>query len=140
MSEFIEIVGGVPLSGEVVVSGAKNAALPLLLASLLTSERCSFSRVPNLEDVSLIASLLEHFGGIVERHQDTMSVRVESLHATDASYSLVKALRASFWVLGPLLARGRAARVALPGGDIIGARPVDMHLAALEKNGCADFR
>ena len=72
MSEFIEIIGGVALNGEVAVSGAKNAALPLLLASLLTSEQCSFSRVPNLEDVSLVATLLEHFGGSVERDQDAM--------------------------------------------------------------------
>lgn len=135
MSEFIEIVGGVPLQGTVRVSGAKNAALPMLIASLLTSETCEFENVPNLEDVNLTLQLLEHFGGSTEFFAGRARVTVPKLVATEASYSLVRALRASFWVLAPLLARGRAARVALPGGDIIGARPVDMHLGALERMG-----
>lgn len=139
MSEFIEIHGGVPLRGVVRVGGAKNASLPLLLTSLLTAERCTFSNVPNLEDINLTLRLLEHLGGEVESSQGRAAVRIERLAATEASYSLVKALRASFWVLGPLLARGRAARVALPGGDIIGARPVDMHLAGLAQMG-ADIK
>lgn len=139
MSEFIEISGGVPLNGVVRVSGAKNAALPMLIASLLTSESCHFENVPGLEDINTTARLLEHFGAEVLHAGDKVSVNVRTLHATEASYSLVKALRASFWVLGPLLARGRAARVALPGGDIIGARPVDLHLAGLAKMG-ADIK
>jgi UDP-N-acetylglucosamine 1-carboxyvinyltransferase len=135
MSEFIEIVGGTPLSGTVKVGGAKNAALPILIATLLTGEECSLSNVPNLTDTSLVLHLLEQFGG--EVHYDGREVRVKTpeLVATEASYSLVKALRASFWVLAPLLARGGAARVALPGGDLIGARPVDMHLEGLVKMG-----
>jgi UDP-N-acetylglucosamine 1-carboxyvinyltransferase len=139
MSEFIEILGGVPLRGTVRVGGAKNASLPLLLASLLTGERCSFANVPNLEDINLTLRLLEHLGGEIEYTAGRATVKMERLLATEASYSLVKALRASFWVLGPLLARGRAARVALPGGDIIGARPVDMHLAGLGQMG-ADIK
>ncbi len=139
MSEFIEIEGGVPLHGTVKVGGAKNAALPMLIASLLTSEPVEFSNVPNLEDVNLTLSLLEHFGGECEFFGSEARVRVPSLIATEASYSLVKALRASFWVLAPVLARGGAARVSLPGGDIIGARPVDMHLAGLERMG-ADLK
>lgn len=139
MSELIEISGGLPLRGSVRVSGAKNASLPLLLTSLLTAERCTFRNVPNLEDVNLTLRLLEHLGGEVESSRGGASVKMERLLATEASYSLVKALRASFWVLGPLLARGRAARVALPGGDIIGARPVDMHLAGLTQMG-ADIK
>jgi UDP-N-acetylglucosamine 1-carboxyvinyltransferase len=139
MSEFIEINGGVPLRGTVKIGGAKNAALPMLIASLMTSETCVFENVPALEDISITARLLEHFGGEVEYSGDRMKVRVGALVATEASYSLVKALRASFWVLAPLLARGRAARVALPGGDIIGARPVDMHLAGLAQMG-ADIK
>lgn len=135
MSEYIEIVGGFPLQGTVQAGGAKNAVLPLLIASLLTSEKCDFTNVPGLEDVGLTLQLLEHFGGEVEYRRGIASVRIPTLVATDASYSLVRALRASFWVLAPLLARGRAARVALPGGDIIGARPVDMHIAGLEKMG-----
>lgn len=139
MSEYIEINGGTTVSGSVAISGAKNAALPMLMASLLSAEPCIFDNVPNLEDVNLTLHLLEHLGAQTEFTASRIRVVVPKLLATEASYSLVKALRASFWVLGPLLARGRAARVALPGGDIIGARPVDMHLAALGKMG-ADIK
>lgn len=135
MSEFIEIIGGAPLSGRVRVGGAKNAALPLLMSTLLTGEECSLSNVPNLTDTSLCLHLLEQFGGEVHYDGNEVRVRTPRLLATEASYSLVKALRASFWVLAPLLARGRAARVALPGGDLIGARPVDLHLEGLTKMG-----
>jgi UDP-N-acetylglucosamine 1-carboxyvinyltransferase len=107
----------------------------MLIASLLTDQPVQFANVPNLEDVNLTLSLLEHFGGECEFFGSTARVRVPALVATEASYSLVKALRASFWVLAPVLARGGAARVSLPGGDIIGARPVDMHLAGLERMG-----
>lgn len=135
MSEVIQIEGCIPLTGQVQVSGAKNAALPMLIASLLTGEEVTFRNVPLLEDVKLTLQLLEHFGGVTSFANGTAKIKVPSLIATEASYSLVKALRASFWVLAPLLARGHAARVALPGGDAIGARPVDMHLAALQQMG-----
>ena len=135
MAELIEIDGGVPLRGTIRVGGAKNAALPLLIASLLTGEECTFRNVPLLEDVSLTFHLLEHFGAECSFSGGVAKVSVPRLVATEASYSLVKALRASFWVLAPLLARGRAARVALPGGDIIGARPVDMHIDGLVRMG-----
>jgi UDP-N-acetylglucosamine 1-carboxyvinyltransferase len=135
MSEDIEILGGVPLSGQVTVGGAKNAGLPLLIATLLTGEECTLTNVPNLTDTSLVLHLLEHFGAEVYYDGYTVRSKTSNLVATEASYSLVKALRASFWVLAPLLARGRAARVALPGGDLIGARPVDLHLEGLTKMG-----
>lgn len=135
MSEFIEIIGGTPLSGNVTVGGAKNAGLPLLISTLLTGEECTLTNVPNLTDTSLVIHLLEQFGGDVHYDGSTVTVQTPRLLATEASYSLVKALRASFWVLAPLLARGRAARVALPGGDLIGARPVDLHLEGLVKMG-----
>lgn len=135
MSEYIEILGGKPLSGEVVVGGAKNAGLPILISTLLTAEECVLSNVPNLTDTSLVLHLLEHFGAEVHYDGQTVRTKAGSLRATEASYSLVKALRASFWVLAPLLARGGAARVALPGGDLIGARPVDLHLEGLAKMG-----
>ena len=135
MTEFIEITGGSILKGEVTVSGAKNAALPLLIASLLTSEKCVYTNIPNLEDIALIVKLLETFGAEVEYYNCTITTQATNLIASEASYSLVKSLRASFWVLAPLLSRGGAARVALPGGDIIGARPVDMHLEALKQMG-----
>lgn len=139
MSEYIEIIGGSRLDGEVRVSGAKNAVLPLLIASLLTNEQVEFSNVPNLHDVNLTVQLLQYFGADVEHRKSQVKVAVPRLVAEEASYSLVKAMRASFWVLAPLLARGRAARVALPGGDIIGARPVDIHLSGLEQMG-ADIK
>jgi UDP-N-acetylglucosamine 1-carboxyvinyltransferase len=135
MSEYLEISGGTPLAGEVRVGGAKNAALPQLMACLLTAEKCILHNIPNLEDVTIALHLLEHFGAEIERYGETVKVSVPRLLASEASYTLVKALRASFWVLSPLLARGGAARVALPGGDIIGARPVDIHLESLVKMG-----
>ena len=139
MSKFIEITGGRPLEGAVCVGGAKNAVLPMLIASLMTADVCEFENVPNLQDVIFTVNLLEYFGAEVDYFDRTVKVRVPSLRATEASYSLVKAMRASFWVLAPLLARGGAARVALPGGDVIGARPVDMHLAGLTAMG-ADIK
>lgn len=135
MSEFIEIQGGTPLRGEVRVDGAKNAVLPLLISSLLTSETVKFKNVPNLSDVTLLLHLLKQFGSEVEYSGNEVTISTPRLIASEASYSLVKAIRASFWVLGPLLARGGAARVALPGGDILGARPVNLHLDALTKMG-----
>lgn len=139
MAEYIEIIGDRRLQGRVGISGAKNAALPMLMASLLTAEEVELLNVPNLEDVNLTLHLLEHFGAQVDFFAGCARVCTPALAVTEASYSLVKALRASFWVLAPVLARGGAARVALPGGDIIGARPVDMHLAALAQMG-ADLK
>ncbi len=134
-SEIIQIEGGIPLRGQIKVSGAKNAALPMLIASLLTGDEITLRNVPLLEDVKLTLQLLEHFGAEASFNNSSAKIKVPALVATEASYSLVKALRASFWVLAPLLARGHAARVALPGGDAIGARPVDIHLAALQQMG-----
>lgn len=135
MSEFIEVKGGIALKGEVQLSGAKNAVLPLMLASLLTSEKCCFTNVPNLADIGIELNLIEDLGGETFFSDGLAQIQVSRLRGCETSYSLVRALRASFWVFGPLLARGGAARVALPGGDIIGARPVDIHLAALAKMG-----
>jgi len=135
MSEFLEIFGGTPLKGKVLASGAKNAGLPILLSTLLTPEECTLTNVPNLTDTSLVLHLLEQFGASLSFESGTVNVATSQLVATEASLSLVKALRASFWVLAPLLARGKAARVALPGGDLIGARPVDIHLEALTQMG-----
>ena len=135
MSEFLEIVGGTALRGTIKAGGAKSAGLPLLISTLLTPEECTLTNVPNLTDTSLVIHLLEQFGGHVQYDGDEVRVATPKLLATEASYSLVKALRASFWVLAPLLARGGTARVALPGGDLIGARPVNLHLEGLVKMG-----
>jgi len=135
MADYIEIAGPVRLNGEITASGAKNAVLPMLMATLLTADTCTLSGVPNLRDVSLTFDLLETFGCEASLSRGVATVSTPTLLASEASYSLVKSLRASFWVLSPLLARGGAARVALPGGDIIGARPIDIHLEALTKMG-----
>jgi UDP-N-acetylglucosamine 1-carboxyvinyltransferase len=135
--DTIVIRGGAILNGEVVVSGSKNAALPLLFSTLLTRERCVLRNVPVLADIRTAMAVLEHLGARVSRSPDGHDVFVEArdVSAVDAPYELVKTMRASFLVLGPLLARFGRARVSTPGGCAIGARPVDLHLAGLEKMG-----
>lgn len=135
MLEYLSIFGGQRLEGSVRVSGAKNSALPLLIATLLSSEWCELTNVPDLEDIGVTVRLLESLGAEVEHHGSRVRVRARRITAAEAPYGLVKALRASFWVLGPLVARHRSARVALPGGDAIGSRPVDLHLKGLVKLG-----
>jgi UDP-N-acetylglucosamine 1-carboxyvinyltransferase len=130
------IQGGVPLSGEVRVSGAKNAALPLMCAALLTADELTLSNVPHLRDVSTMVRLLSRMG--VEASLDDrlgLSLRAASLSDPTAPYDLVKTMRASVLVLGPLVARCGEARVSLPGGCAIGARPVDLHIKGLEALG-----
>ena len=135
--DSIVIKGGAILNGEVVVSGSKNAALPLLFATLLTRDRCVLRNVPALADIRTAIAVLRHLGARVSQSPDGHEVMIEArdIGATDAPYDLVKTMRASFLVLGPLLARFGRARVSTPGGCAIGARPVDLHLAGLEKMG-----
>jgi UDP-N-acetylglucosamine 1-carboxyvinyltransferase len=130
------IQGGAPLSGEVRVSGAKNAALPLMCAALLTSDELTLSNVPHLRDVSTMVRLLSQMG--VEASLDDklgLSLRAARLSDPVAPYDLVKTMRASILVLGPLVARCGQARVSLPGGCAIGTRPVDLHIKGLESLG-----
>jgi UDP-N-acetylglucosamine 1-carboxyvinyltransferase len=131
------IRGGSVLSGEVLVSGAKNAALPLLFSTLLTRERTVVHNVPLLADVNTAIQVLRQLGAAVSRSPDGREVVVEArdITRTEAPYDLVKTMRASFLVLGPLLARFGRARVSTPGGCAIGARPVDLHLMGLQKMG-----
>jgi UDP-N-acetylglucosamine 1-carboxyvinyltransferase len=135
--QTIVIRGGEVLNGEVVVSGSKNAALPLLFSTLLTAERCVLRNVPELADVRTTLQVLRHLGARVSRSPDGRDVVVEArdITCTEAPYDLVKTMRASFLVLGPLLARFGHARVSTPGGCAIGARPVDLHLSGLQKMG-----
>jgi len=133
--EKLRIQGGRRLSGQVRVGGAKNAALPELVASLLTDKSVRLSNVPAVRDVATIIRLLEHLGVEVERDGGVTSCQLGGLNGTEAPYDLVKTMRASFLVLGPLLARTGRARVSLPGGCAIGARPVDQHLAGLARLG-----
>ena len=131
------IRGGSVLCGEVLVSGAKNAALPLLFSTLLTRERTVVRNVPLLADVNTAIQVLRQLGAAVSRSPDGREVVVEArdITRTEAPYDLVKTMRASFLVLGPLLARFGRARVSTPGGCAIGARPVDLHLMGLQKMG-----
>jgi UDP-N-acetylglucosamine 1-carboxyvinyltransferase len=141
----MSIVGGKPLNGTIPISGAKNAALPLLIASLLTSDRLTLKNVPNLADVSLLTRILRNHGldlTIDGKRADPSPHLGETFHLTardivdtTAPYELVSRMRASFWVLGPLLARCGEARVSMPGGCAIGTRPVDLHLMGMKALG-----
>jgi UDP-N-acetylglucosamine 1-carboxyvinyltransferase len=130
----IVIEGGQRLKGEVRVSGAKNAALPLLCSSILTGGTCVWQNVPLLNDVRTMGRLLARLGCEVEGERE-VRVRAETLKSHEAPYDLVKTMRASVLVLGPLVARFGRARVSLPGGCAIGARPIDQHLKGLEALG-----
>lgn len=130
------IEGGKALSGEVAMSGAKNAALPILCASLLTAEPLHFTNVPHLNDISTMLRLLGDMGvGVTMDGVDGLVLNGGGLNNPVASYEMVKTMRASILVLGPLVARGGEARVSLPGGCAIGARPVDQHIKGLQAMG-----
>jgi UDP-N-acetylglucosamine 1-carboxyvinyltransferase len=133
--DTIQIRGGRRLKGEVAVEGAKNAALPVLLAALLTPERCTFRNVPQVVDVRTTLRLLADLGARVDDSDGVINIQAERLARLEAQYELVKTMRASFLSLGPLLARFGRARVSTPGGCAIGSRPVDLHLDGLQKLG-----
>lgn len=130
------IQGGIPLSGEIRISGAKNAALPILCAALLTEEPLRIGNVPHLRDVTTMLELLNQMGAEVSVN-DHMGVEIAArkLHNLVAPYELVKTMRAAILVLGPMLARCGQARVSLPGGCAIGSRPVDLHIKGLQAMG-----
>ncbi len=130
--EKLVIEGGTPLFGEVRVSGAKNAALPLMAATLLTPGKHKLQNVPDLRDTRTFIRLLEKLGVVSRRDGDTMHLDTTSLLHAEAPYELVKTMRASVLVLGPLLARLGKAKVSLPGGCAIGARPINFHIMGLE--------
>ncbi|MCD6130012.1 MAG: UDP-N-acetylglucosamine 1-carboxyvinyltransferase [Deltaproteobacteria bacterium] len=133
--EKIIIKGGKPLCGKVKIGGAKNAALPLISSSILLDGRCEFSNVPQLRDVETICKLLELMGAKFELKQHNLKIDASNINKTFAPYDLVKTMRASILVLGPLLAKYKKARVSLPGGCAIGERPVNLHIEALRKLG-----
>lgn len=137
----IVVKGGVPLRGKVHISGAKNAALPLMAASLLTAEPVTLTNIPYLADITTMANLLVQHGvtlridGCADNGKmqgKVLTLCAEDIHNKTAPYDIVRKMRASVWVLGPLLARFGEAVVSLPGGCAIGTRPIDMHLYALE--------
>jgi UDP-N-acetylglucosamine 1-carboxyvinyltransferase len=131
----LKITGGRPLEGEVRVSGAKNAALPIMCAALLSAKPLALTNVPRLRDVSTMARLLAQMGVGVERAENRTLLHAKAISDPTAAYELVKTMRASVLVLGPLLARCGEAKVSLPGGCAIGARPVDQHVKGLQAMG-----
>jgi UDP-N-acetylglucosamine 1-carboxyvinyltransferase len=142
----IKITGGGPLKGSIPISGAKNAALPLLIASMLTADRLTLKNVPNLADVNLLVRILRNHGvdlavdgkrrsGPNPLLGETFHLTARDIVDTTAPYEMVSRMRASFWVLGPLIARMGQAKVSLPGGCAIGTRPVDLHLQGLKALG-----
>ena len=129
------ITGGKRLQGEVEISGAKNSALPIIASSILSADECILSNVPLLKDIQTIKKLLESMGARIKREGDTLAVNAKDLKSCEAPYELVKTMRASVLVLGPLVARFGEARVSLPGGCAIGTRPINLHIAGLQKMG-----
>ena len=136
MDKF-RIEGGRPLEGEVAVSGAKNSALPALAACLLTEEPVKLNRIPRVRDIRTMEKLLQHTGAEVQAQGEAVVVCARKLTHPEAPYDLVKTMRASSLVLGPLVARTGRARVSMPGGCAIGARPINLHVSALEHLGAA---
>lgn len=132
----IIVHGGAPLKGTVRIGGSKNSALPILAATLLTKEPCVISRVPDLSDIHYMLTILSELGCEVERASGTVTVKAEKV-ATEAPYDIVRKMRASVCILGPLLGREKQATVSLPGGCIIGDRPIDLHLRGFEALGAA---
>ena len=136
MDKF-RIQGGRPLEGEVAISGAKNSALPALAACLLTDEPVVLKRIPDVRDIGTMEQLLEYNGATIERANGNITVRAGRLDRPEAPYDVVKTMRASSLVLGPLVARCGRARVSMPGGCAIGARPINLHVSALEQLGAS---
>lgn len=129
------IEGGCPLHGEIAISGAKNAALPILCAALLSEQPLQLANIPDLQDIRTTIALLQHMGMRVSAQPDGLHLDAGQIHLLEAPYDMVKTMRASVLVLGPLLARFGRARVSLPGGCAIGSRPVDLHIKGLQMMG-----
>ena len=129
--EKLIVHGGRKLGGTIGISGSKNASLPILAATLLTKDRCVIRRVPDVSDTNYMIQILQNLGAEVERASGVVTVSCENIDS-DAPYDLVRKMRASICVMGPLLARLGKASVSLPGGCVIGDRPVDLHLKGLK--------
>lgn len=132
--DSFNIRGGVPLRGDVTISGAKNSVLPIMAATLLTSETCVIRRVPNLSDVKFMGDILRSLGAEVSFGKDTLTVKAARVTGV-GDYEMVRKMRGSICILGPLLGRLGKAKVSLPGGCVIGARPIDLHLKGVRALG-----
>src|SRR4051794_15189596 len=132
--ESLLIKGGIPLCGDVAISGAKNAVLPIMAATLLTGEPCVIRRVPNLSDVKFMGQILTWLGAKVEFQGDSVRVHARKIKGA-GDYDLVRKMRGSICIMGPLLGRLKKAKVSLPGGCVIGARPINLHLKGFQSLG-----
>ena len=133
--DYLEIVGGRKLSGDVTISGAKNAALPIIAATILSDKEVTLTNLPKVVDIRTLLKLLTMLGGKVEHDNTVAHINNATISSTKAVYEIVSQMRASILVLGPLLARFGECEVSLPGGCAIGQRPIDLHLQALEEMG-----
>ena len=132
--DCLVIKGGTPLKGEVKISGAKNAALPLMAATLLTDEECVLRNLPNLSDVRFMTRILKSLGASVETGRGTIRVRAKKIEGF-GDYDLIRKMRGSICILGPLMGRLKEAKISMPGGCVIGARPIDLHLKGMRDLG-----
>jgi len=133
--DYLEIVGGNKLSGSITISGAKNAALPVIAATILSDKPLTLTNLPNVVDIRTLLKLLTMLGATVEHDKTVAKVNNGTISSTKAVYEIVSQMRASILVLGPLLTRFGECEVSLPGGCAIGQRPIDLHLKALEAMG-----
>lgn len=133
--EYLKIIGQNPLQGEVNISGAKNAALPLIASTILAKNEVNICNMPDVVDINTLLKLIDKLGGSFVKADECIKIDTSKLHNTTATYDIVKTMRASILVLGPILARFGHCEVSLPGGCAIGQRPVDLHLKALEAMG-----
>ncbi len=133
--KYLKIIGNKNIEGEISISGAKNAALPLIACTILSKNKIAINNMPNVADINTFLRLIEKLGGTYEKNKDEVKISTLSIDKTTATYDIVKTMRASILVLGPLLARFGHCEVSLPGGCAIGQRPVDLHLKALEQMG-----
>ena len=146
----IRIVGGTPLIGSIQISGSKNASLPIMIASILTDQELILDNLPNLSDITRLELILKNLGAVIERGKNLQTsnnqkyisapktrIKLQKFQSLNADYEDVSKMRASFLVLGPLLAREKFAKVSMPGGCAIGTRPVEMHLDALSAMGAS---
>ena len=131
--DLIIIEGGKELNGTIDISGSKNASLPMMIASLLTKQTVELNNVPNLSDVKTLKYLLRILGSEIVHNNRLIKIKTEKIIHNLAPYDLVRKMRASFWVLAPLIARFGSAEVSLPGGCAIGIRPINMYLKIMEK-------
>ena len=133
--DYLKIKGGTKLSGSIQISGAKNSALPVIAATILSDKPVKLTNLPNVVDIRTLLKLLGILGGTVEHNDTVATINNGTMNSTKAVYEIVSQMRASILVLGPLLARFGECEVSLPGGCAIGQRPIDLHLKALEALG-----